>query len=286
MTAPEDTTDIILPLRDTHKQPLDDACTFYEKSHEYVIEGVLITFSVTKLVRSCLTPQKTFNADKILEQHFDTWFSQGIHSEYYPIFQACGDDKEKAKRFIKISWKKSSILGTLLHNTLERHLEQHWHQWHVYPPLNTCSDIDTEILQFFQWAQQHTELMPLRTELIVHYKDRCAGRIDALFQHRITKEIYIVDYKRVKPKYTLLPDEFSFYRTLQRFPHIAENKFNEYSMQVCLYDVLLEHSRPEWKASKRFLLRLHAQLPTFQWIECADYRKEARQLLATLDEPQ
>lgn len=239
--------------------PRDAFIHFVESTHKYSIRnpngellGRFVT-SVTPIIHGNFEP---FDADKTLQKYWAKWQSDPT-SKYYGI----------SPEMIKNKWleagREASRLGTMLHETIERHLNDE-------KPSPT-PEIREDWNMYLDYRRT-TNWTPYRTEFLIwDSQSRVCGSIDALVRNQ-DGTFAIIDWKR--SKHDLSPNAKNWGRFGSGpFARIPDRQFHRYSLQLSAYRCILE-KRYGFKIASCFLVQMHPEANggAFRLIECADYR--------------
>ena len=192
----------------------DPDFVFNPKYHKYTYKGEVMT-SVTTLVGTFHKP-------------FDTEGKSKKRSE------ETGIDAE----VIKAEWAETNRyaneIGTATHQWIEDFFNQKWSD------LPTNLDIIHRINKFNKiYAKYLHKLTPVKFETRVFSpKWKIAGTIDALFIK--DEKLYIVDYKTNKDFKDDSHKDGKWKKLLEPFTDFYKNHHNEYSIQLCLYALILK----------------------------------------------
>jgi hypothetical protein len=100
----------------------------------------------------------------------------------------------------------------------------------------TVDDKTPEFQQYLNFRADHPNLIPWRTEmLILHEEYRIVGSVDAIFKNTITGKYILLDWKRSKKVDTKNGEKGYF-----PLEHLKGNNLTKYSIQLSLYQFLLE----------------------------------------------
>jgi hypothetical protein len=191
-----------------------------------------------------------------------------------------------------------------MHRVFEVHSNIHGDKWATVPcnGPHTSPDqaVAPELLQFDEWLKDdwvaEMGLVPWRTEFSVFYTSNrtgnfvvCAGQIDMVARDK-EGNFYIIDWKRVDPKYDLSISATAYKGKMACNPiisHLPVTKYNQYSAQASAYSVCMEQMENKagpWDTGNQlYILRLHHKIAGgAQFIHCADLRTEVRSLLEEL----
>lgn len=138
------------------------------------------------------------------------------------------------------------------------------------------------------WAKDRG-LRPLRTELSVGWRadgrSVSAGQIDALYVDKDGLH-YLFDFKRVAKHHKLCPKDKGFAVRGEEPPvgagpmaHLPDTHFQKYSLQTSIYNLMLQNTHGIDVGDRMYLLRMHADRPEFEQVQCRDLRAEARKAL-------
>lgn len=270
---------------------IDNEVEFVESTHVYYFRGIKIPISGTGVVHDVFDPTEEFDAKTVVDKYF-SWWKRNNNPEYAHILNDKDLNETEQKEAIINTWNSAGVYGTALHTSIEIHIDKYYanNEWTTQPVLETDHIIADECKQFEEFTRSKwvhdLGLKPYRTELTVVYFNCstpvCAGQIDGLFVDK-HGAYYIFDWKRVKPKYLLTKDEQPYRgKCAYVYPHIPNTKFNKFSFQMSLYAVMLEESHGILNIAGFYVVRMHRDLPSYQLIQCTDYRIEARIALDAL----
>jgi ATP-dependent exoDNAse (exonuclease V) beta subunit len=201
----------ILSQLECFKDPLFKFDPF---KHKYTYDGVVLQ-SVTNLVG---TFHKPFDTEgKSLKKAEELGISQ---DEVKKQWQATND--------------RANDIGTLTHQWIEDYFNQKW------SPLPTDPDLIHRINKFNKVFSKHLhKLEPVQFEVRVFSKDwKLAGTIDALFIR--DGKLYIVDWKTNRKFTDDIHKDGRWQKLLEPFGEFYKNHHNEYSIQLCLYALILK----------------------------------------------
>ena len=273
----------------------DEDITFEETSHTYTFRGRVVEKSSTGVLHTYFDE---FDGKATIAQYYERW--KALEDvRYWSIIQHTMRDVDdsmhltdaQAKEAILERWsdegKRASELGTQVHLYCERVLNAESGEWGN--AVEHSPDIQREATQFKRFLKStlvvRNELEPLRTELLVWYtigsKIVSAGQIDALFVARTSREIYLIDWKRVRSKYSLDPQAVGFlnrcgYGLCSRVP---DTRFHKYSLQCSLYAEMLQSAHGIDVGGNLYIVRMHAEQDEPECVQCHNYRQLACQML-------
>lgn len=289
---------------------VDADIEYNDDDHLYWYKGMLAPVSATAAIKKAFKPDDEFDPDATIERWFGKWMRDGAKSEYYPVLQQYKEGKitrEEAAEAIKVGWSTAGPLGTEMHRLIEIFLNEQ--AMDPPPPEGSVlerhagdltDDVKVEFEQFQEWWRSWAVprgMRAHRTELSVVWLGEggrfvCAGQIDGVLRDK-DGEYYIFDWKRVKPKKLLTVFERAYRdpvtkqpQTAAMFPEIPLTDFHKYSFQASIYSVMMKQSHGIDAGNRLRVVRMHYQLGEAQYIECADYREQAKVLLAALEQEQ
>jgi hypothetical protein len=89
----------------------------------------------------------------------------------------------------------------------------------------------------------------------------------------------MVDFKRTKKRIDANPSS-AFGRTgTGPVSHVPDTAFHKYSLQQSVYALMLEQTHGLRCDGGLFLLRMHAEIETYEMVQCVDMKAEAKALL-------
>lgn len=165
-------------------------------------------------------------------------------SEFHLPFDTEGKSKKKAletgfdQDWVKAEWvetnRYANEIGTATHEWIENYYNKKWVE------LPTNPDIIHRINKFNKiYSKKLYKLMPLASEVRLFSKKwKIAGTVDALFIK--DDELYILDYKTNKKFTHDNHIDGRWQKLLKPFNSFYKNHHNEYSIQICLYSLILE----------------------------------------------
>lgn len=205
---------------------------FNEKYHSYSFEGNKLQ-SVTKFISQFHLPFDSESVSKKVAEK--TGREQSLILEEW---------KEKNEKSIKI--------GHGLHNWVENFFNKQ------YQDLPTDLEIVKRINNFnLAWVKFLHKLTPVAFEKRIFHKDwGLAGTMDALFSYG--DKTIILDYKSNGEFRDDEHPKGTYNKLLTPFEDLWQNHFNDYSIQVSLYSLILEEVA-DIKVDKCFLLHLNSE---------------------------
>lgn len=284
-----------------HSHASDCRIVFTEATHVYDVDGVRVPRSVTRVVSLAFSGREVVEFDKkgIIERNFMRWRDQGPSGEHWEYFERlCNGewDERDVERAIVAKWDSAGPLGTEMHRVLEVHCDTHGDDWAgvscIGPHTAPDDAILPELAQFDEWVSgetvQRLGLVPWRTELSTFYthadgRVTCAGQIDLVARDK-TGNYYIIDYKRIHPKYGLTASDRVFSDAVSaHLDGLGDTKYARISLQLSLYAVMLAQTHG-WDCGDRlYLLRVHRDKHDgAQFTQCMDLREPAQKLLGAL----
>lgn len=239
---------------DVHAHPRDARVRFQEEGHVYYIDGRANDIvSATSLIKSYTQP---FDPDAVIAKMRKSkkW---GPQNPYYDM----SDDAIKTKW--KTEGERSSALGTELHAAIEMYYRG------TPQPLPSV-----EYGYFLQYARDHAEMRPYRTEWVVYSDDhRICGSIDMVFEKE-DGSLCIRDWKRSKEIKKNNP-----YQRMQ-FPldHLPDCNYYHYALQLNLYAWILRRYY-EKTVHDLELVVFHDTRSTYECVPVPDLREEIEVLM-------
>lgn len=174
-----------------------------------------------------------------LGEHFIsvTQFISRFHKEFDTDFwsKKKAEDRGVDQSEVLKEWKqlndRANEIGTATHNWIENYFNR------IYQELPSDLDIIDRINKFnVAYAKHLHKLTPIKFEQRIFSKKwKIAGMIDSLFLYK--DSVIIFDWKTNK-KFNTDQDKIFEY-LLEPFGDLAKNHFNEYSIQVSLYRLIL-----------------------------------------------
>jgi hypothetical protein len=240
----------------THSHPRDSRITFVEDTHTYYIDKSSDGWkSCTTFIKSFFSP---FDPDTIITKMIT---SGSINKNY----------SNKLSQEIKDAWTangaQASGLGTTLHLCIENYFNR--------VPDPVPSDVTYEWSLFERWWETASaELIPVRSEWRVFTEDyKISGSIDMIFE--LPNGHYaIYDWKRSKE----IKFENKYGKGLEPLTHLDDCNFNHYTLQLNLYQFILE-TKYDCIIDVRRLVIMHPNNSEAIVIDCPDRQNEIRSML-------
>lgn len=238
----------------------DTNLIFDEPSHTYTYKGKKMT-SVTTFLKSL---HEEFDFEKVLER---TASKRNV-------------DKDKLGLEWKTKNENSKIIGSFVHNYIEFFYKQ---MPILLPNLNTHGELISRVIlnKIHQFNRVYNErlykLTPVKNELRLYSKKYpIAGTFDGLYYNE--KGIYVLDWKT--------NDEFrddnhpkgTYQKFYEPFSKYYVNHYNEYSLQLSLYKILLS----EWGINVDNLFVVYLSETEYKIHKCIDFSKELTIYLNTV----
>jgi len=232
----------------------DDKFSFNPKYHKYTYDGEVLK-SVTTLV-----------------------------SELHEKFDFEGKSKKKAEEvgvdqnWIKAEWyetnRYANEIGTATHQWIEDYYNKKWN------PLPTNPDLIHRINKFNKiYCKYLHKLTPVKFEVRLFSKKwKLAGTLDGLFL--MNDKLYILDYKTNKVFKDDNHKDGRWRKLLPPFNSFYENHHNEYSIQLCLYTLILE----EWgiNVSSAYIIYIGPDEEDAKFVKVKDMREYIKQYFESL----
>lgn len=224
----------------------DQDAWLFEPTHTYIVKGVQVHNSVTKLIKQ-YWPQ--FEPELAM-QNYAVW-RQNKSSKYYLLIQYLQvveeRDEEYCKQAIMALWKRNgeiaSKLGTDMHKDLQYICEG------KPPPQGETAEVQLFRKWFTPFLRKY-KLEPWRAEWIIYYEHEgrvvVAGQVDLVLKHTESDEFWCIDWKRTDPlpKYTGGPrnilgtengSNFGNQTGTGPFKELPHNDFAVYTTQLNVY---------------------------------------------------
>jgi CRISPR/Cas system-associated exonuclease Cas4 (RecB family) len=205
-----------LALLNAH--PRDENISFEEGPHIYTVCGERGTYkSVTTWNHSHFSH---FDADKIIDNMLASGKMSDPKHKYYGM----------TKKEIKDLWAKNGAAasgsGTKMHQDIE----------YYYNGMTPDND-SIEYTYFLNFAKDHANLRPYRTEWMVYYEElMISGSIDMVFRRKSDGKFVIYDWKRSKE----IKSDNQYKKGLAPLNHLPDTNYWHYTMQLNVYKWILE----------------------------------------------
>ena len=186
------------------------------------------------------------------------------------------DTKEKSKSYaekyglvaeeVEHQWKEAGRIacdqGTEVHEFAERYFYDN--------SITPNNGFENAVIKFWKRIPKH--IIPLISESRIYSDEyKYAGTSDNLFYNTLDKSIIISDYKTNKNLFK----NFAGQTMLDPFEHLLDNPFNNYQVQLSLYQIPIEDLG--YKVSERWVVWLKPD-STFEKFEAMDFTSDLRQL--------
>lgn len=251
--------------------PLDTRVDFSEEGHKYFIDGsVFQGKSATTLVRDNFSGEE-FDGPLVIRKYLSSWRSKPS-SKYHSLVRSLDDASAEAA--VLAQWADANRLGTETHLVCERLLNGE-------DPGEEAILVSKEIIQFKQFLKDNPTLRPYRTELSLFYTRpdgsvSVCGQLDALLKCSESGAVVMIDFKRTN--HSLDPKASCFGKEgLGLLKGVPANDFHKYSLQLSIYTVLCEQHGIQ--VDSRYLLKLHPDIETYEFVQCCDLVQEARAIV-------
>lgn len=219
-----------MELKNLNKHSRDFNVEFYKEGHKYVINGLTDYTSVTSLIRNIYP---TLNTDCILKKMRKS-------NEYKEGHKYWGMSDIEIKQLWKETGAKTSILGTNLHDNIERYINK----------LDIDIDIEcNEWKLFLNYIESHNKT-PYRTEWMI-YDDtyKICGTVDMVYLND-DGTYDIIDWKRTKKI------------SIPRNKNPCNTTYWHYAIQLNCYKYMLEKNY-DIKINKLIIVQLHPEQDNF-----------------------
>ena len=231
----------------------DDHISFDEGPHIYTIDGESDFMSVTTWNHSHFAE---FNADAIITNMMNgkNW----SQSKYY------GMTREEIKAQWETNRDEAAQAGTKLHYDIECY----------YNGMDVSND-STEYAYFQRFLDDHTDLVPYRTEWMVWDKElRFAGSIDMVYE-KPDGTLMIYDWKRSKG--INKTSSFMKFSHTHCIEHIPDTNFWHYALQLNTYKALIEKNYGK-TVTTMMLVCLYPENKSYQLLKVPDLSEEVGDL--------
>ncbi len=219
-------------LRKIYPDERENHVIFYEDTHKYVIDGEDNYISVTTFNHSHF---EEFDADKIISnmRKGKNW----VKSKYY------GMTDDEIKKLWDDNRIDASTKGTKMHLDIEG----------FYNKIDVSND-SIEYGYFKKFHEDHKDITPYRTELIVYDKDlRMSGSVDFIVLNDDgTYDIY--DWKRSRNISKTSPG--GKFGNKDCIEHIPDSNYWHYSLQLNTYKQIIQKNYNK-KIRDMWLVCLH-----------------------------
>jgi ATP-dependent exoDNAse (exonuclease V) beta subunit len=241
---------------------------FSEKDHTYIINNSPAKSSVTQLLKKY---EKPFDTNKIaavvaakqgvlVEDIKNLWeFKKNFSCEKGTLFHSYVENFLQKK---KIQLNKQAI-SQFVYENIDYVTEQQFY--------TDVAHYISNFQNFYNyWKQDHILIRP---ELVVGDEEtKVCGCIDNLSFNTKTKELVIFDYKTNKEIKTVGRE-----RLLSEMSHLTNCELVKYSLQLWLYNLILERNTP-FKLADPYIVWV-GKPNSYELIQALDLRKEAEMIL-------
>ncbi len=187
----------------------------------------------------------TYNGESFISvTQFISLFHQKFDSDYWSKYKS--EESGKSQEEILKEWKdlndRANYIGTSTHNWIEGYFNR------VYQELPVDIDVIDRINKFnIAYVKYLYKLTPIKFEQRIFSKKwKIAGMIDSLFLYK--DKVIMIDWKTNK----LFTDDDhykgKFEKLLSPLDTFYKNHYNEYSIQVSLYRLILKEIGIDVKA--------------------------------------
>ena len=235
-------------LSEQNAHDRDNHIVFQERGHVYYVHGKRGYTSVTTLVHNAFPK---FDANKIIDGMME--------SPKWPESKYFGMTKSEIKQQWKANGQEAARMGTAMHLMFEYHYNQ------IHPEKIESYKDTIEYNYFKQFTEDHSDLIPYRTEWTVYHEDfKWSGSIDMSFINEDDGTISIFDWKRCKniEKH----NNFGKRCLVDGLQHIHDTNYWHYTLQLNLYKFILE-KKYDKKVRDLHLVVIHPEN------ECRTYEK-------------
>lgn len=181
---------------------------------------------------------------------------------------------------VREQWKKAGeyacILGTNIHSCCE----YEWQNKEFYPDQHLLEQYEG-MPEDFAWRKKKAKALiktlkeryiPIKNEYIVYDKDwRLVGTIDFLAYNKVKKCYSILDWKTSKK----FDHSNKFQKMKYPFQNYDDCNCNHYSIQLSMYQAILEKHCPSIKIGERILVQIpNKETEKSEIYQCTDMTKE------------
>ena len=224
-------------LKDTNSHERDNYIEFEEKGHIYYVKREKGFKSVTTLVHNSF---EKFNADKIIDNMMKS--PNWENNKYF------GKTKQEIKKMWNDNGKEAAKMGTAMHAMFEYYYNN------IKPEVIDSYHETKEYDYFMNFVNDHTDLIPYRTEWNVYHEDyKIAGSIDMIFMNE-DGTLSIYDWKRCKAIEKF--NNFGKKCLVKGLSHISDTNYWHYTLQLNIYKFILE-SKYGFKVKDLHLVVIH-----------------------------
>ena len=234
-------------LSTLHKHPRDIRVAFFEESHHYEVDGLVVPISVTALVHACATP---FDADAAIRKM--------KASANWPMkrLDFVVDGTELSDEEIKQKWKINGTVqaarGTLMHWQIERFMNGDEIGLPHSPEFQ-------QFLRFHEEWFYQGGLKPYRTEWsLFHCGLGLAGQVD-LAAVDANGDLVILDWKRCRN----LKKDNPFQCMTAPLAHLPDCNYSHYCLQLNMYRFILE-TEYGFQVAEMHIVVFHPNQTSFQ----------------------
>jgi len=175
-----------------------------------------------------------------LEPFYEHFSRPGASAEQQKTVASLRDRwLQLCREHIQSVWKRNAELGTAMHERIEFFYKGAVAKGYLQELGETGGE--PELLQFLRW---HDEWLvprgyePFRMELrLYHERAKICGSVDALFRHKETGQIIMVDWKRAKK---ISFDSYQGRCGTGPLDEELDTNFTKYTMQQNVYKLMLE----------------------------------------------
>jgi hypothetical protein len=248
---------------------------FFEREHYYEINGERCPLSVSKLISKY---EKPFNSEQLAKKvaQRDGFLVEDVLNKW-----------ENLKNY---SCHKGSEFHLFVENYLERRQiplnrgafinfisneKNQYDEKDVEKYYTEMAHLINNFKSFYEWWKQDHVL--IKSEFVVGDKEtKLCGTIDNLSYNKKTKQFVLFDYKtnkEIKRK-----NKYGEYM-LEPFKHIPKCEYSKYSLQLWLYQLIIERNTP-FKVSDAYIVWIGDS--DYELINYKNYKSEALMMLESL----
>lgn len=246
---------------------------FFDKNHTYTIDGEPANISVSGLIKKY---EKPFDRDriaefvakrdgKLIEEVLRDWdfakdYSCHKGSEFHLFVENYFNRKQT-------TINKKNLENFFLENK-NFYKEESFSSYY-----GELAHLIKNFLNFYNWWKKDHIL--IKSEFVIGDREsKICGTIDNLSFNKKTNEFVIFDYKTNKEIKKQNPRDETF---LKPFQYLSHCEYIKYSLQQCLYQVIIERNTP-YKVPTSYIVWV-ANKNDYELMECLNLKKEAEMML-------
>jgi ATP-dependent exoDNAse (exonuclease V) beta subunit len=244
-------------LCSTNDHPRDDRIRFEEDCHRYFVDGSENGEEYTSTTRMVHSMFKPFDADEVIARMMKskTWTS----SKYF------GMSVEEIKEEWDTNRNSAAKAGTMMHKRIETFFD------------DGSSEDSIEFKHFLSFVEDHTHLVPYRTEWCIFDEDvKVCGSVDMVYRDTRSPGCFVVvDWKRSK---AIRTDNRWQSGTSKHTCYLPDCNFSHYSLQLEIYKYILE-KKYGLKITETFFVVLHPSQTSYIKVRTRNCRDEVEGMM-------